>query len=58
MNDSKIKNILKRVKIATYKKKKIEIGFLDKDGAGITEEDELSQKLILTDEEGKDFSKI
>lgn len=58
MNDLGIKHLLKRVKISTFNKKKIEIGFLDKHGAGITEEDELLQKLIFTDEEGKDFSKM
>ena len=58
MSDSGIKHLIKRIKMATFKKKKIEIGFLDKDGAGITGEDELLEKLISTDEEGKDFSKI
>lgn len=54
MNNSIFKHILK----TRAKNKKIKIGFLDKQGAGVTEEDELSKKLIFTDEEGRDFSKV
>lgn len=57
MNDFVLKYLFKRLKIVTKIEKKIEIKFLDKHGAGITEKDEF-YKLILTDEEGRDFSKV
>jgi len=58
MNDLLLEYILQNLEVDTEKEKKIEISFLDKYGAGITAEDNLISKLISTDEEGNDYSKM
>jgi len=57
MNDLILKYILKDTNPTQDYKQKQKTSFLDVNGAGLTNEDELMKKLISTCEEGIDYSK-
>jgi len=57
MNDLYLQYLLNKQIDGTKETKKYHPTFLDKNGEGITSEDELIKKLISTCEEGLDYSK-
>jgi len=58
MNDYFLENILKQINNDTKYKPTNKPSFLDENGAGKTQEDELVKKLISTCEEGIDYTKM
>jgi hypothetical protein len=58
MNDLFIKQILKDTNTMPDYKVKQKPSFLDENGAGKTENDELIKKLIVTCEEGIDYTRV
>ena len=58
MNDLFLKYLLKKTNTIQNYKQTNKPSFLNKNGVGITSEDELTKKLISTCEEGVDYTKV